>query len=52
MADKQQKVLTLELPEGDNNGRKIRNRKNRGQLIVKAGKVKKTEDIIKFQISA
>ena len=49
MADKQQKVLTLELPESEGKkGRKIRNRKNRGQLIVKAGKVKKTEDIIKF----
>ena len=52
MADKQQKVLTLELPESENKSRKIRNRKNRGSLLVKAGKVKKTEDIIKFQISA
>ena len=52
MADRQQKVLTLELPESENKSRKIRNRKNRGSLLVKAGKVKKTEDIIKFQISA
>lgn len=33
-------------------GKKIRNRDNRGILTVRADKVKKTEDIIKFQISA
>ena len=52
MADKQQKTLTLILPEGEKSNKKIKNRNNRGQLIVKAGKIKKTEDIIKFQISA
>ena len=41
-------MLTLTLPENESKGRKIRNRMNRGQLLVKAGKVKKTEDIIKF----
>ena len=53
MAEKQQKSLTLMLPENETaKGKKIRNRKNRGSLLVKAGKVKKTEDIVKFQISA
>lgn len=30
----------------------MRNWQNRGQLTVRAGKIKKTLDIIKFQISA
>ena len=33
-------------------GKKIRNRGNRGKLIIRADKIKKTDDILKFQISA
>ena len=46
-------TLTLTLPENKVKGaKKIRNRENRGSLSVRADKIKKTEDIIKFQISA
>ena len=44
--------LKLVLPESKSGTRKIRNRNNRGTLIVRADKIKKTEDIIKYQISA
>ena len=32
--------------------KKIRNKENRGKLLIRADKIKKTDDIIKFQISA
>ena len=38
--------LPLELFESSTSTKKIRNRKNRGTLIVRADKIKKTEDII------
>ena len=44
--------LRLELNESKTGTKRIRNRKNRGTLIVRADKIKKTEDVIKFQISA
>ena len=44
--------LTLTLSEEDAKSFKIKNRNNRGKLIVRADKIKKTEDIIKFQIGA
>ena len=44
--------LQLEANSTTKSGKKIKNLKNRGFLIVRADKVKKTEDIIKFQISA
>ena len=43
--------LTLTLLD-NSDGRKIKNRDNRGILTVRADKVKKTQDLIKFQISA
>lgn len=44
-------TLTLSLND-KNDGRKIKNRENRGKLIVRADKIRKTQDLIKFQISA
>ena len=43
--------LPLELFESSTSTKKIRNRKNRGTLIVRADKIKKTEDTFKFQIA-
>jgi len=48
MADKQSKNLTLQLPPNESKGKKVRNWQNRGVLSVRAGKIKKTLDIIKF----
>ena len=46
-------LKTLTYPTQEKKGtKKIKNRENRGLLIVRADKVKKTEDIIKFQISS
>ena len=44
--------LRLTLPESKTKGKKVRNTTNRGTLIVRADKIKKTADIVKFQISA
>ena len=44
-------TLTLQLND-KNDGRKIKNRENRGKLTVRADKIRKTQDLIKFQISA
>ena len=52
MAPAQTKKIKLQLPEKDAKGKKIRNWQNRGFLTIRADKIKKTEDIIKFQISA
>lgn len=43
--------VTLTLPEKGTD-KKIKNRENRGTLIVRADKIRKTQDLIKFQISA
>mmetsp|Transcript_4187 Transcript_4187/g.5161 ORF Transcript_4187/g.5161 Transcript_4187/m.5161 type:complete len:184 (-) Transcript_4187:1407-1958(-) len=51
LAKGQQMDLTLTLLD-NSDGRKIKNRDNRGILTVRADKVKKTQDLIKFQISA
>lgn len=40
--------VVLNLPETDDNGKKIKKRNNRGFLTIRADKIKKTEDIIKF----
>ena len=40
-------AMTLSLPEAKT-GKRIRNRENRGMLTIRADKIKKTEDIIKF----
>ena len=50
-AKNQSLQVTLTLPPSEK-GKKIRSRENRGMLTVRADKIKKTEDIIKFQISA
>lgn len=50
-APNQQLKKTLTLPSSKT-GKKIRNRENRGMLTIRADKIRKTEDIIKFQISA
>ena len=52
MANSQQMDMTLTYPDQKKGGKKIKNRDNRGKLIVRADKVRKTDDIIKFQISA
>lgn len=36
----------------DDPDKKVKNRDNRGKFIVRADKIKKTQDLIKFQISA
>ena len=51
-----QKTLTLRLPaettEGGKKVKKQKNLTNRGKLTVRADKIRKTQDLIKFQISA
>ena len=52
MLAKDQKLkLTLRYPEdapGNNKKMKIKKRENRGYLTIRADKIKKTEDIIRF----
>ena len=43
--------LVLNLPEEEGK-KKVKKRNNRGFLTIRADKIKKTEDIIKFQIHA
>ena len=43
----QQMTVTLTLPEKTTD-KKIRNRKNRGKLTIRADKIRKTQDLIKF----
>lgn len=52
LAKGQSQTLTLTLSELKKGGKQIKNRDNRGSLTIRADKIKKTEDIIKFQISA
>ena len=46
LAKDQQMKMVLSLPEEP--GKKIKKRNNRGFLTIRADKIKKTEDIIKF----
>ena len=52
LAPGQQMTITLKLPEKAGEEKRIKNRENRGKLTVKADKIRKTQDLIKFQISA
>ena len=45
-------TITLKLPEKAGENTHIKNRGNRGKLTVRADKIRKTQDLIKFQISA
>ena len=47
----QKMTIRLTLPEKTTD-KKIKNRQNRGTLVVRADKIRKTQDLIKFQISA
>ncbi len=47
VAPNQQMNVQLSLPEKGTD-KKIKNRENRGTLIVRADKIRKTEDLIKF----
>jgi len=42
----------LKLIEKPGDTKQLKNRENRGKLIVRADKIRKTQDLIKFQISA
>lgn len=46
LARDQQMRMTLIYPEEE--GKKVKKRNNRGFLTIRADKIKKTEDIIKF----
>ena len=48
LAKDQQMKLMLSLPEKDENGKRNKKRFNRGFLTIRADKIKKTDDIIKF----
>ena len=48
LAPGQQMTITLKLPEKAGEEKRIKNRENRGKLTVKADKIRKTQDLIKF----